>query len=126
MTLPVRGAIVACLSMLLLGTRAGAEEYFPGPESQGGWRTLGTPDDVRKTGGMEPGKLRELKQWLMTSDDRDFAAVVIRHGYVVLEVERGNSAKTDARRVASVSKAVCATARPGHDPPDRQQRRLAV
>jgi CubicO group peptidase (beta-lactamase class C family) len=27
----------------------------------------------------------------------------------VLEVERGNSAKTDARRVASVSKAVCAT-----------------
>jgi CubicO group peptidase (beta-lactamase class C family) len=28
---------------------------------------------------------------------------------VVLEVERGNSAKTDSRRVASVSKAVCAT-----------------
>jgi CubicO group peptidase (beta-lactamase class C family) len=27
----------------------------------------------------------------------------------VLEVERGNSAKTDARRVASVSKAICAT-----------------
>ena len=27
----------------------------------------------------------------------------------MLEVERGNSAKTDARRVASVSKAVCAT-----------------
>jgi CubicO group peptidase (beta-lactamase class C family) len=35
--------------------------------------------------------------------------VVIRNGYVVLEVERGNSAKTDARRVASVSKAICAT-----------------
>ena len=27
----------------------------------------------------------------------------------MLEVERGNSAKTDSRRVASVSKAVCAT-----------------
>jgi CubicO group peptidase (beta-lactamase class C family) len=34
---------------------------------------------------------------------------VIRRGYIVLEVERGNSARTDARRVASVSKAVCAT-----------------
>ena len=45
----------------------------------------------------------------MTSDKRGFAAVVIRNGYVVLEVERGNSAKTDSRRVASVSKAVCAT-----------------
>jgi CubicO group peptidase (beta-lactamase class C family) len=35
--------------------------------------------------------------------------VVVRNGYVVLELERGNSAATDARRVASVSKAVCAT-----------------
>ena len=34
---------------------------------------------------------------------------MIRHGYVALEVERGNSAKADARRVASVSKAICAT-----------------
>jgi CubicO group peptidase (beta-lactamase class C family) len=45
----------------------------------------------------------------MASDKRNFAAVVIRNGYIVLEVERGNSAKTDSRRVASVSKAICAT-----------------
>src|SRR5207237_8351353 len=59
--------------------------------------------------GMDPDKLADLKQWLLYSDKRTFAAVVIRHGYIVLEVERGNSAKTDSRRVASVSKAVCAT-----------------
>jgi CubicO group peptidase (beta-lactamase class C family) len=58
---------------------------------------------------MDPEKLATLKAWLLESDERDFAAVVIRRGYIVLEVERGNSAKTDARRVASVSKAVCAT-----------------
>ncbi|MBX7167090.1 MAG: beta-lactamase family protein [Pirellulales bacterium] len=58
---------------------------------------------------MDPSKLAELREWLLASDDRDFAAVVISHGYVVLEVERGNSARTDARRVASVSKAICAT-----------------
>ncbi len=58
---------------------------------------------------MEPGKLADFKQWLLDSDKRNFAAVVIRYGYLVLEVERGNSAKTDSRRVASVSKAVCAT-----------------
>jgi CubicO group peptidase (beta-lactamase class C family) len=45
----------------------------------------------------------------LESDARDFAAVVVRKGYLVLEVERGNSAKTDSRRVASVSKAICAT-----------------
>lgn len=86
-----------------------AAEYFPAPESQGGWRKLDKPEGIREIVRMNPDKLDALKAWLMQSDDRDFAAVVIRRGYIVLEVERGNSAKTDARRVASVSKAVCAT-----------------
>jgi CubicO group peptidase (beta-lactamase class C family) len=87
----------------------GCAEYFPPPESQGGWRQLGAPDEIRHLAGMDPEKLDALSNWLLQSDDRNFAAVVIRNGYVVLEVERGNSAKTDARRVASVSKAICAT-----------------
>jgi CubicO group peptidase (beta-lactamase class C family) len=86
-----------------------AETYFPPLESQGGWRHLDQPEDVRRSGGMEPEKLAALRQWLLQSDNRPFAADVIRHGYIVLEVERGNSAKTDSRRVASVSKAICAT-----------------
>ena len=83
--------------------------YFPPTESKGGWRNLDDPDDIRRLGGMDPAKLGELKQWLLESDERGFAAVVIRNGYIVLEVERGNSSKTDSRRVASVSKAICAT-----------------
>jgi CubicO group peptidase (beta-lactamase class C family) len=50
-----------------------------------------------------------LKDWLLRSDERDFAAVVVRRGYVVLEVERGISSKTNSSRIASVSKAICAT-----------------
>lgn len=83
--------------------------YFPPPESQGGWRKLTDPEDIKNLTGMDPEKLNELHQWLLNSDNRPFAAVVIRNGYIVLEVERGNSSKTDSRRVASVSKAVCAT-----------------
>src|SRR6185436_12504212 len=83
--------------------------YFPPPESQGGWRRLEKADDIRREAGMNPDKLADLKQWLLDSDKRDFAAVIIRRGNIVLEVERGNSAKTDSRRVASVSKAICAT-----------------
>ena len=55
---------------------------------------------------MDPRKLADLKTWLLASDDRTFAAVIIKNGYMV---ERGNSSQTDARRVASVSKAICAT-----------------
>jgi CubicO group peptidase (beta-lactamase class C family) len=83
--------------------------YFPPPESQGGWRKLALPGEVRGLAGMDPRKLDALRIWLLQSDDRDFAAVVICRGYIVLEVERGNSSKTSIRRVASVSKAVCAT-----------------
>ena len=70
---------------------------------------LTAPEAIRRDAGMEPAKLEELRQWLLDSDDRPFAAVVIRRGHLVLEVERGNSAASDTRRVASVSKAVCAT-----------------
>lgn len=88
---------------------ASVSGYFPPPESKGGWRKLEEPGGIRRMAGVDPEKLAGLKRWLLASDDRPFAAVVIRNGYIVLEVERGNSAKTDSRRVASVSKAVCAT-----------------
>lgn len=91
------------------GAQPTAAAYFPPPESQGGWRKLEDPAEVRRLAGADPDKLAALRQWLLDSDKRDFAAVVVRRGYIVLEVERGNSAKTDARRVASVSKAICAT-----------------
>lgn len=84
-------------------------EYFPPPESAGGWRRLDEPGQIRRLAGMDPDRLAELRAWLRKSDDRPFAAVVVRRGYVVLQEERGNSASTDARRVASCSKAVCAT-----------------
>lgn len=85
------------------------KSYFPPPESRGGWRRLDKPDEIRRIAGIDPDRLYELKDWLLASDKRNFAAVVVRNGYIVLEVERGNSAKTDSRRVASVSKAICAT-----------------
>ena len=91
------------------GNAENGQAYFPPPESQGGWRQLTSPEDIRRLAGADPDKLAALRDWLLASDDRDFAAVVIRDGYIVLEVERGNSAITDSRRVASVSKAICAT-----------------
>jgi hypothetical protein len=53
------------------------DSYFPPPESQGGWRKFEKSKDIRLVAGMEPDKLTDLKQWLLDSDNRDFAAVVI-------------------------------------------------
>lgn len=87
-----------------------ADAGFPPPESQGGWPKLDDPDAIRRIAGMDPEKLEDLRRWLRESDDRGFAAVLIRRGRIVLEEERGNSSITDSRRIASCSKAVCATA----------------
>jgi CubicO group peptidase (beta-lactamase class C family) len=90
------------------GSATGAA-YFPPPESKGGWRTLLSPDSRPRLAGMDPDKLAALKTWLLASDKRDFAAVIIRRGYVVLEVERKKSSRTDAQNIKSCAKAVCAT-----------------
>ena len=86
-----------------------SETYFPPPESAGGWRKLERSADIRRLRGMDPKKLVDLAWWLQDSDRRNFAAVVIRHGYIVLETERGKGMRTNSNQVASVSKAICAT-----------------
>jgi CubicO group peptidase (beta-lactamase class C family) len=86
-----------------------ARAYFPPPESAGGWRVASGDDELRSRAGMDPARLRELRQWLLGSDHRRFAAVIVRHGHIALEVERDSSSRTNSRRIASVSKAVCAT-----------------
>jgi CubicO group peptidase (beta-lactamase class C family) len=84
-------------------------DYFPPSESKGGWRKLKNREDIQRLGGMAPAKLEELRQWLIESDDRPFGAVVIRNGYIVLEVERGHSSVTNTKNVMSCAKAICAT-----------------
>ncbi len=100
--------IIALVATQIAQPKA-ATEYFPPPESAGGWRMLSDPDSIRRQAGMDPARLAKLRDWLRQSDHRKFAAVVIRRGYLVLQEERGNSAVTDTRRIASCSKAICAT-----------------
>jgi len=90
-------------------TSGGDWTYFPPPESEGGWRKIEKEDEVRAIAGMDPVKLASLRQWLLASDRRDFAAVVIRRGHIVLEVERNSSSVTATGNVKSCAKAICAT-----------------
>jgi CubicO group peptidase (beta-lactamase class C family) len=83
--------------------------YFPPPESRGGWRKLDRDSDIQALAGMDPAKLASLREWLHASDRRDFAAVVIRRGYVVLETERNSSSVNATGNIKSCAKAICAT-----------------
>jgi hypothetical protein len=85
-----------------------AADYFPPKESLGGWRKLTTDSDIRNLAGMDPTKLRSLKTWLLNSDGRSFAAVIIRRGYIVLEVTDNKSSVTDTGNIKSCAKAIAA------------------
>ena len=63
-----------------------ADAYYPPPESEGGWRWLKEPADVRAVGGMDADKLDLLarKHELIYGGD-SWGIVVIRRGYLVRE-----------------------------------------
>lgn len=86
----------------------GWHDYFPSPASQGGWRRCSSQNELESL-GIDSRKLADLEAWLSASDSRNFHAVVIHKGHVVLDVERGQGMTQSTRRVASVSKAICAT-----------------
>jgi len=89
------------------------EVYFPPPKSKGGWRKLTDSEQIRALVGMDPDKLNGFRSWLLgpSSGGHEFAAVVIRRGYVVLEVEKDlrSDSFPDRVGVASCAKAICAT-----------------
>ena len=86
-----------------------SDTYFPPAESASGWRVLDSAEDVRAVAGIDPDRLADLRAWLLASDERDFAAVVIRHGHIALQVERNHSAVDDIGNAKSTAKAIMTT-----------------
>ncbi len=61
--------------------------YYPPPESQGGWRWLTEPDDVRAVAGLEPVKLDVvLQRQELLHSGFCWSIVIIRHGYLAREL----------------------------------------
>lgn len=61
------------------------EDYFPPPESAGGWRRCKTDEEVRNRAGMDPQKLDQVGRVTEALYGGPWALVVIRHGYLVRE-----------------------------------------
>ena len=86
------------------------EAYYPPPESRGGWRWLGTPEEVRAVGGMDPAQLRLAAEFNALQASTTSSVVVIRHGWLVAEYYEVSALATTRYDVWSATKSFTSTA----------------
>ena len=99
----MRWTLVSAI-LLLPFTLAGADDYFPPPDGQGGWRTLKDAAQVRKTAGMDLTKLDYAFEYASRSSQHG-GLLVVRHGYLVYEKYYGKGNREALPAEASVGKA---------------------
>jgi CubicO group peptidase (beta-lactamase class C family) len=93
----------AC-TLLVAAYVLNAQEYFPPPDAQGGWRTLKHAEEIRKTAGMELQKLDWAFDYAARSSQHG-GLLVARHGYLVYERYYGKGNREALPAMASVGKA---------------------
>jgi CubicO group peptidase (beta-lactamase class C family) len=101
--------IASCLCLLtfLLAPEASAAEtsdYFPPPDSAGGWRALSDPGQIRSLAGIEPRGL-EAAYTLTERSSQHGGLLVVRHGYLVFERYFGKGRRNANPDMASTGKA---------------------
>ena len=89
---------------LSIAFAAQAEDYFPKPDSAGGWRTLKDAAAVRKTAGMDLAKLDQAFEYASRSSQHG-GLLVVRHGWLVYERYYGRGHREANPASASVGKA---------------------
>lgn len=93
----------------LLGTLLGfwvvrAAEYFPPPDSQGGWRTLTGPTAIRKKAGLDAAALTRADDFTRRCTQNG-GLLVVRKGYLVHERYFGRAGRNVNPDMASTGKA---------------------
>jgi CubicO group peptidase (beta-lactamase class C family) len=97
------------LFLLLALPLMAAEDYFPPPDAQGGWRTLKTASSIARRAGMDLGKLDEAFAYVQGTAQHG-GLLVVRHGYLVYEKYYGRGNREALPELASVGKAFTSAA----------------
>ncbi|HEX4796422.1 MAG TPA: serine hydrolase [Humisphaera sp.] len=93
------------LSLILtLAATARAADYFPPPDSEGGWRTLKDAEQIRKLAGMDLHQL-QLAYDFTERCSQNGGLLVVRHGYLVFEKYFGRAHRNANPDMASTGKA---------------------
>ncbi len=96
-------ALVA-VSLFLVSHQARAEDYFPPPDSEGGWRTLSDPAQIRALAGLDAQQLDRAFEFTQRCTQNG-GLLVVRHGYLVLEKYFGRAHRNANPDMASTGKA---------------------
>ncbi len=86
-----------------------AREYYPLPESKGGWRWLKGHEQVRSIAGMDPEKLRVACEY-NARFEASSQVVIVRNGYLVAEWNEPSGQPAATFNVASCTKSFTGTA----------------
>ncbi len=101
----MRNQIASTLILLLAAAApVRAADYFPPPDSDGGWRALTDPAQVRDLAGMDSHKLDQAYD-LTQRCTQNGGLLVVRHGYLVLEKYFGRAHRNANPDMASTGKA---------------------
>lgn len=93
------------LILVLLGSSAVfAGDYFPPPDSEGGWRTLKDAKEIREKAGMDLARLEDAYN-ISERSSAHGGLLVVRHGYLVFEKYFGRASRNANPDMASTGKA---------------------
>lgn len=97
--------LVLCTGVLVFSPIVpAAEDYFPPPDSQGGWRTLKTTEEIRDKAGMDLAKLEQAYAFTERCSQNG-GLLVVRKGYLVFEKYFGRAHRNANPDMASTGKA---------------------
>jgi CubicO group peptidase (beta-lactamase class C family) len=91
-------------TILLASVTAQAGDYFPPPDSEGGWRTAKDAKEVREKANMDLSRLEDAYKVTERSSPHG-GLLVVRHGYLVFEKYFGRASRDGNPDMASTGKA---------------------
>lgn len=98
-----RRRLVIATAFLLGASALSSAQYFPPPDSSGGWRTLKNPDEIRAKTGIDVQALDKVFQYIQGSS-RNGGLSAVRHGWLVYERYFGRANRDSTPNEASTGK----------------------
>jgi len=99
----IGSAMMKLAATMLTGVIALSAEYFPKPDTAGGWRTLTVPKEIRRKAGLDVTKLDEAFGYIQGSTQHG-GLLVVRHGWLVYERYFGRASREATPNTASCGK----------------------
>ena len=97
--------VAIAVTVLSFVTTVHAADYFPPPDSDGGWRTLKDPKQIRELAGMDAKRLDNAFEFTQRCSQNG-GLLVVRHGYLVFERYFGRAARDANPDMASTGQSI--------------------